>query len=391
MTAAVAMLLYALAAADELPPDDAQFADVAECPRPADSDNVYAKCIEAEAALAMPRWSKEREPWNAASAAKVDALVESNATAIAVFREAARCGHWCCSPVHENRFPCECLPPLHALSRLTILLRIRGMRCADRGEIDEATAFVRDLLAISRTIRRDSELIVTWLMADAPASYGAVDVALRIAKSGKATDAQLAALADAIRDGRGESAAASLKRAIRREAKAAFSPDALRENLRTPPVPLAEFSRFAALCPAYAFKPNQTSRIYLDAVREASALLDAEWYDAGKWSEYAAGHDWRFGFGVRDLLRPNAVGRCFLAFSGASDFGAVAAKALEAEFRTTAVAAAVAVARYERRHGEPPDALEQLVPEFLDAVPVDPFDHGRPVKYDKEEGVIELR
>jgi hypothetical protein len=38
------------------------------------------------------------------------------------------------------------------------------------------------------------------------------------------------------------------------------------------------------------------------------------------------------------------------------------------------------VERHRRKYGQAPAKLEQLVPEFLTAVPVDPFD-GKPLRY----------
>ncbi len=40
---------------------------------------------------------------------------------------------------------------------------------------------------------------------------------------------------------------------------------------------------------------------------------------------------------------------------------------------------AIAARQYERKHGELPAALANLVPEFLPAVPTDPFD-GKPLR-----------
>lgn len=51
--------------------------------------------------------------------------------------------------------------------------------------------------------------------------------------------------------------------------------------------------------------------------------------------------------------------------------------------------AALAVQRYQLQHGRPPENLAQLVPHFLPAVPLDPFD-GQPLRYrvDPEEVVL---
>jgi hypothetical protein len=58
--------------------------------------------------------------------------------------------------------------------------------------------------------------------------------------------------------------------------------------------------------------------------------------------------------------------------------------ALAAGARTDAarsvVDAAIAIERYRREHGQPPQTLEDLVPKYLPAVAVDPFD-GQPLRY----------
>ena len=50
------------------------------------------------------------------------------------------------------------------------------------------------------------------------------------------------------------------------------------------------------------------------------------------------------------------------------------------EARTRAAAAAVAIERYRLKNGSVPEKLDQLVPEFLLAVPADPYD-GQPLRY----------
>jgi hypothetical protein len=55
--------------------------------------------------------------------------------------------------------------------------------------------------------------------------------------------------------------------------------------------------------------------------------------------------------------------------------------------RLRCAAVAMALERYRQKHGRWPDRLTDLVPEFLSAVPVDPFD-GAPLRYRRqEEGV----
>ncbi|MDP7304534.1 MAG: hypothetical protein QGG09_15625, partial [Pirellulaceae bacterium] len=42
--------------------------------------------------------------------------------------------------------------------------------------------------------------------------------------------------------------------------------------------------------------------------------------------------------------------------------------------------AAIAIERFRRREGRLPESLDELIPEFLEAVPMDPFD-GQPIRY----------
>jgi len=44
----------------------------------------------------------------------------------------------------------------------------------------------------------------------------------------------------------------------------------------------------------------------------------------------------------------------------------------------------VALNRYEMRNGKLPERLEQLVPEYIDSVPRDPYD-GKPFRYDRNK------
>ena len=57
--------------------------------------------------------------------------------------------------------------------------------------------------------------------------------------------------------------------------------------------------------------------------------------------------------------------------------------AARAAFWPRAASTAIALDLFHRRHGRYPDRLDDLVPDFLPSVPVDPFD-GRPVRFRHE-------
>jgi hypothetical protein len=60
--------------------------------------------------------------------------------------------------------------------------------------------------------------------------------------------------------------------------------------------------------------------------------------------------------------------------------GAVSFKVRNVEATRQAVVAAIALKRYQLKHGNYPASLDSLVPEFVSAVPFDPVD-GQPLRY----------
>ena len=60
--------------------------------------------------------------------------------------------------------------------------------------------------------------------------------------------------------------------------------------------------------------------------------------------------------------------------------GRASTRAVECEAVQALCRVAIALRRYQSAQGSHPDSLQQLVPEFLSAVPLDPFD-GQPLRY----------
>ena len=66
----------------------------------------------------------------------------------------------------------------------------------------------------------------------------------------------------------------------------------------------------------------------------------------------------------------------------------IAISIAKSSFQHTAAETAIAAARFKRKTGAYPKTLAELVPEFLPAVPEDPFAYGKELKYDATRGVI---
>jgi len=62
------------------------------------------------------------------------------------------------------------------------------------------------------------------------------------------------------------------------------------------------------------------------------------------------------------------------------NLGSVVLRALRIETTRRVVVTAIALKRFQLRHGKLPETLNELAPEFLRAVPIDPFD-GKPLRY----------
>jgi hypothetical protein len=63
---------------------------------------------------------------------------------------------------------------------------------------------------------------------------------------------------------------------------------------------------------------------------------------------------------------------------------------LEQKARLRCAAAALAVAEYRLHHGALPERLDALVPDYLDALPADPFDAGNPIRYRTDDGSFRI-
>ncbi len=122
------------------------------------------------------------------------------------------------------------------------------------------------------------------------------------------------------------------------------------------------------------YKPNRTLKHLGPLLREALANVDRpyarmDWPYSKKISHRGIGpynywgNEFVWGYMFQSLLEKT--------------------RKLEANFATTRVG--LALAGYANQHdGELPESLDQLVPDYIDALPLDPMD-GEPLRYDREE------
>lgn len=70
----------------------------------------------------------------------------------------------------------------------------------------------------------------------------------------------------------------------------------------------------------------------------------------------------------------------FSGYFESRSLGNVVRKTLQGETARRIVITAIALKRFQLKHGQWPDTLAELAPEFISAVPIDPYD-GKPLKY----------
>jgi hypothetical protein len=139
---------------------------------------------------------------------------------------------------------------------------------------------------------------------------------------------------------------------------------------------------FRFLPASYLFHANATIALYGDLIRElrshAGAPCSAIRPPATEASAFVAKLD--------AVLRPNAEGRAFVT-SASGPLRYAELRRCRSDAEIAALEALVALRAYQVRHGALPGTLDALVPEYLDAVPVDPY-VAAPLGYDPERRLV---
>jgi hypothetical protein len=84
-----------------------------------------------------------------------------------------------------------------------------------------------------------------------------------------------------------------------------------------------------------------------------------------------------------------AAARFPLTYESAPTFGAIVHSGARCQARAAMCDAAIAIELFRRQTGQWPVNLNELVPRFLPAVPLDPF-HGKPLRYFVGDGEYRL-
>jgi len=139
---------------------------------------------------------------------------------------------------------------------------------------------------------------------------------------------------------------------------------------------------FHFLPASYLYHANATIALYADLVRELRSYAD------GPCSSIRAPAvpPREIHAQLDAVLRPNAEGRSFVVHaSGPLRYAELRRCRSDADL--AALQALVGLRAYQVRHGALPRTLDALAPEFLEAVPLDPYG-GAPLGYDPERRLL---
>ena len=305
----------------------------------------------------------------AANSSGTPTFLKDNPKALQLLHKAAT-GKKCRYPVNLNDGHAALLPHLAKVKASAQLLKQAAIAQADGGRPDLAAQSVIDGWLLARTLEDEPMLISQFLRiaADITADSAVAEVLSRRALS----EAQLAALKDALGESDGVT---GLTRALAGERAMGIglfemTPENQANFLTASGKPPKDFS-----AEAYRKSPTYEADLgfYLDRLEEllaATALPFPDSLESASQSSEKASEAKGKGLRISAIMLP-------ALFSGLERVG-------EAVGQRRATRAGLAVERYRLAHQNAlPDTLDQLVPQFLAAVPADPFD-GNPLRYKKE-------
>ena len=384
-------------------PDLSQFKNPFETP--AEADNVYFGLVavtnvineKTGVPVLAEVFEQHEEAWQNFSHPKKEmseeekvAILAESAKVLSLFHEAVQRKTWCVCDSSGKR---TSFPEITNITRLCSLARLQAERNLELGKTDAAIESVLDMILLARKMERDAESGVTWIVASG-VLYSADRMALKILRSGKATDEDLLRIQDALRQFDLASRIDRAERMLNNDcmlffgmATEAIGTSGLSKCLKEIDHSTGQARwamRMMLMFEPYAYHPNRTWSTYARCLEKMKEGL-RRGYDKAAWDKIEGEHmeicntGWRFG--------PNFAGRKMVEVSLPA-WRSNGVNILRSSFQHSAVETIVAAALFKRKTGAFPGDLSELVPEYLPAVPRDPFTQGAEMKYDAARGII---
>ena len=145
---------------------------------------------------------------------------------------------------------------------------------------------------------------------------------------------------------------------------------------------IVAFYRPKMKMPRYLLKQNATSLLFAKHYRE---LINGTKKTYKQCNTTFLNNQIRQANSSLSFLKPNLTGRMFFCIMALSN--SFAKRKFTQQCSLDAIRLQIACKLYKRKYGKYPKKLQQLVPEFIDAVPIDPFD-GKPFRYSYENKIV---
>ncbi len=374
---------YRWAGRDEAPPEDADFALLRAAV--VEEDNAYTYFLQATNGYLAPTnmdLLADYRMGKPVDEGAVRAVVEQNAESLAWIRRGAECAICQTPPVERIETQVPYINPWLTLSRI---LAARAQQARLAGRLEAAAEDARAALRFGDLVQDDAASLLHYLVGMAIFS-SAAEAAQEVARDPATSPEALARLAETLREtGRFER---GLRLALQAEYRMGCH---VVDDLRRRQGPDAMVDLFGTDIEAWLramgllqrsnalFKPNQTKRRLGEFYRRVIADIPKIYADLPpKKAEEEP---------VRKLsfLKPNAIGQLVLDI-----LEPAIERTLETRCKMEAVASGtglvVACQRFARERGRWPAELSELVPDYLEAVPRDPYD-GAGFRYSAEKGL----
>jgi hypothetical protein len=313
---------------------------------------------------------------------KLGDIIRKNKKNFEMIAKGNKCERCIVPEASISLMPIPYLSPLLNIGKL-LAAKARCERLSNHPKA--ATETCVETIRFGNLFQKDSERFVAYYVGLAILSHG-LEQARDLARDPNTPTEELKTLADAV------SKIGPLHPGLVRMAKGEYqlashvidSFTAGKLNLKR--LGLARTAKSTSFAPfRVLFKPNETKLALAEAYRKV--IDDAPLCytkTCGSDMENAAKQNIpkRYKF----LPTPNALGVCFLALATPPSSSAIENKCkLECDVAATSLI--IAMQLYKRYKKTYPEQLRDLVPEYIDAIPSDPFD-ATPFKYDSKKRII---
>ena len=136
----------------------------------------------------------------------------------------------------------------------------------------------------------------------------------------------------------------------------------------------------------YRFKPNATKNKIMQMYRSAIKEVPDSWSEIAAAKAGYLGNSDELMWKIQYSPALNAVGKAYIETS-IPPLTLLVRQKHRSNISVSATQLFFALKCYKLDHGDLPESLDELVPDYIDEIPIDDFD-GKPLRYSKEKKII---